>query len=465
MRTVSAVILAAILLAVPRPSIAQEPKRVDCHKDLKEAYEFIDVMWSFKIFKPGYVDLEREYRRLENEAKSVEWAEACAHIIARFMSTLGDGHSSLSYYPGVEYTAPDIELRTLRERLSSVPGQLPVPHVYVISRDTTNDTLKAIRPGTEITAIDGTPVTELHEFWKNRVSGSTSQWIDYMIDRELLLGPADSLVELDYRSPSGKPGTTVVRRPSWKDEDEREREYEIYLDTARIATWERREDGWGYMKYTDFAFKDYETTVELFDEALDSVIDAPGLVIDLRGNGGGYVAAYLDAAGRFLAQEEILGYFQQRQPGQEGVYEMLDQRTGDAVLRMPERSEPRRPVYTGPVVLLVDRSCFSACESFAGGLQAIDRVLVVGPEASGGGSGFVSGVRLPSKAIIRFSWVVGWLPDGTQIEGNGVTPDVIVRLRPRDFASGRDRVLERAIKALENGEAKPLLVAGGETDG
>ena len=48
---------------------------------------------------------------------------------------------------------------------------------------------------------------------------------------------------------------------------------------------------------------------------------------------------------------------------------------------------------------------------------------------------------------------------------NGVTPDVIVRLRPRDFASGRDRVLERAIKALENGEAKPLLVAGGETDG
>ena len=45
-----------------------------------------------------------------------------------------------------------------------------------------------------------------------------------------------------------------------------------------------------------------------------------------------------------------------------------------------------------------------------------------------------------------------------------MTPDIIVRLRARDFASGRDRVLERAIKALKNGEAKALVVASGETD-
>ncbi|NIR42405.1 MAG: hypothetical protein GWN99_13520, partial [Gemmatimonadetes bacterium] len=237
---------------------------------------------------------------------------------------------------------------------------------------------------------------------------------------------------------------------------------EIYLDTAQIATWARLEGGWGYLKYTDFAFKDYETTVELFDEALDSLLDTPGLIIDVRGNGGGYVDAYLAAAGRFLDEEKILSYYQVRQPGQYGVYEMYDQKTGDAVYKMPERAEPRKPIYRGPVVILVDRDCFSACEGFAGGLQAVDRAVVAGPSATGGGSGYVSGLRLPSKAIISFSWTVAWLPDGRQVEGNGVAPDIQVRLRARDFASGRDRVLERGIKALEDGEAQSLLVATGE---
>ncbi len=61
--------------------------------------------------------------------------------------------------------------------------------------------------------------------------------------------------------------------------------------------------------------------------------------------------------------------------------------------------------------------------------------------------------------MISFSWTVAWRPDGQQIEGNGVVPDVRVTDRPTDWAVARDRVLERAIKALEQGEAKPLTMA------
>ncbi len=129
---------------------------------------------------------------------------------------------------------------------------------------------------------------------------------------------------------------------------------------------------------------------------------------------------------------------------------------------MPLRAEPREPIYRGALVLLVDRSCFSACEYFSGGLQAIGRATVVGPEPSGGGSGAVGGLKLPSGARISFSWWVGWLPNGRQIEGNGVRPNIEVRLRARDFATGRDRTLERAIKALQNGEVAPALIATGE---
>ena len=100
MRTVSTLLIILFFLTIPRPAESQEPKKVDCDKDLKKAYELIDDDWSFELFKPGYVDLEREYARLEPEAKNTELPAECADIIARFMASLGDGHSRLQYYPG-----------------------------------------------------------------------------------------------------------------------------------------------------------------------------------------------------------------------------------------------------------------------------------------------------------------------------------------------------------------------------
>jgi C-terminal processing protease CtpA/Prc len=336
--------------------------------------------------------------------------------------------------------------------------------VYVVSRDTIDEAIRSILPGSEIVEIDGEPVANRLEYMVERVTGSTFQWRDYRCDSRLLRGPADSTIELGLRTPSGKKTTVVVTRPRWRgddDDEERERRYEIWKDTVTIARSERLEGGWGYVKMTTFSFLGTDSTVRRFDEALDPVIDTPGLIIDLRGNTGGIVSARTAIAGRFLSEETILSYFQIRQPGQEGVYEMLDPRTGDAVMKMPVRAEPREPVYTGPVVILIDRRCFSGCESFSGGLQAVDRALVIGSEPSGGGSGYVAGTRLPSRGIISFSWTVQWLPDGTQVEGNGVRPDIIVRLRPRDFATGRDRVLERAIRALETGEARSIVLSEG----
>jgi hypothetical protein len=97
MRTISTLLSALLVVTILRPAEAQEPEKVDCHKDLKKAYEFVDDAWSFEIFKPGYVDLEREFKRLEQQAKRMEAPVGCADIIAQFMSSLGDGHSSLQY--------------------------------------------------------------------------------------------------------------------------------------------------------------------------------------------------------------------------------------------------------------------------------------------------------------------------------------------------------------------------------
>ncbi len=301
----------------------------------------------------------------------------------------------------------------------------------------------------------------LYRFLDHRVSGSTQQWRDYISDRRLLRGPAETEVELTYREPGGASRTaTLVRPPADSIKEELTTELRVYFGDITHSHWERLEGGWGYIRYTSFFHRSLSYTVDRFDEIVDSLLHAPGLIIDLRGNGGGILEASLDMAGRFLAKDALLEYLQVRQPGQDVVAQVYDPVTGSISDKRGFLAHSRKSTYAGPVVVLIDRGCFSACETFAGGLKALDRVLVVGPERSGGGSGAVDRLRLPSGAAISFSWTVGWLPDGRQVESHGVAPDIVVRERPRDWAVGRDRVLERAIKALEQGEARRLSEAG-----
>lgn len=452
--------IAALFLTTPSDLPARGADKVDCHKDLKKARELIDDYWSFKLFKPGYVDLDAAFSSLEPMAKRANTPEACADVLKRFMAKLGDGHSKLGYYPGVERTTPFLALRSQREELSRNPAERPRVHVYVISRDTADEVLRVILPGSEILEVDGVRVDSLFRRMYSRAAGSTSQWRDWVVDRGLLMGRPETEVELTYREPGGKMKTATVVRPPVEvnvlEDKDFDDELYTYLGYVTLSRRKRLEGGWGYIKYTSFSHGGLENTIKTFDTYVDSLIDTPGLIIDLRGNSGGYVDAFTEMSGRFVTERQTVGYVNFREPGQEAIRTVYDPVTGGASDRRRLLAKPRRDVYTGPVVILVDRRCFSACEMFTGGLQAIGRVLVIGPDPTGGGSGYVGGLKLPSGAVISFSWTVAWLPDGQNVEGHGISPDIRVKERPRDWAVGRDRVLQRAIRALEQGEAKPL---------
>jgi len=446
--------------SVIQPTATTAQDKVDCKKDVEEAAAYINGMWSFKLFKPGAVDIRKEYALHHVLARKAETPAECADVLARFLATLGDGHSALIYFPGLNYTAPEIEIRSQRERLTRVPGEKPKVHAYVVSRDTTVEALATLFPGSEILAVDGKSTEELYRYWEQRVSGSTPQWIDYRIDESLLLGPGGTDVTIQFRQPGGAISEVTVQRPPARTREERQEEWKAAADTMNIAPWKLLEEGWGYIEYKSFAFRSLDQTVRPFDTAIDSLIDAPGLIIDLRGNGGGSTEALARVTGRLIDEKTSMGYFNVRTPGQQTISAVWT--SSGLEERPPLWAEPRRPVYEGPLVLLVDRTCFSACEMFAAGLQAAGRALVIGPEATGGGSGGVTPLELPSGALIQFSYAVAWRPDGQIIEGNGVAPEVSVNVTRRDLAARRDRVLERGIQALERGEA-PSLSPDGET--
>ncbi len=451
-------LLVACSLVVDVAEAQKKPKKVDCMKDLRAADLVMNAAWAFKRYRYGESrTFVQVFLSVTEAARAAKAPEACADVLERYLAQLNDGHAGLQYYPGVEYSRPAIALLSVRQRDSRYAGEDPAVRVYVSARDTADEMLREMTPGSELLSVDGVPIDSAYALVQARSPGSTQQWRDYMSDSRLLRGPADSVVEVTLREPGGRTRSIRVRRPPFSGYRGEPLDTVLFWDTLHVSRWERLEEGWGYLRYSSFLHKDAESAAAVFEEALDSVMDTPGLIIDLRGNSGGFIDAIGLIAGHFITDEATLGFtFGVEKTREKKIkFENWAPTAVSDTNRTPVVATPRQDVYTRPVVILIDRGCFSACEGFTGGLQAIGRALVVG-SPSGGGGGLAMAAELPSGAIIAFSWSVFWLPDGELIEGRGILPDVYVTSRPRDWAVGRDRVLERSIRALEGGEAKPL---------
>ncbi len=157
--------------------------------------------------------------------------------------------------------------------------------------------------------------------------------------------------------------------------------------------------------------------------------DAPGIIIDLRGNSGGFDGVGQGLAGLLLDKKISLGMSRSRD-GYENyiVY-------------------PQKNPYTGPIVILVDSMSGSASESFSGGMQSIGRAVVVG-EKSGGADLDAAVDTLPTGALLLYAYADFVTAKGVSLEGRGVTPDIEVSLTRASLLSGDDSQLEAAVNYI-----------------
>lgn len=450
----------ALIVVLGVPGTARPQMKATCEEDLVMAARILYTFWSFELFRPGLTDLPRTLAEHLPEARAAVIPDACADLLDRFMARLADGHARLESYPGrTVRTQPRIVFRSLRrEYVYEIGAPQPV-RVFVLSRDTTDAVLRRLEPGAEVLRINGVRVDRFYGRLHERISGSTAWWRDYIADRILLWGPAESEVTLTFRNPGGHVQELDVHRPPdpyGYDEEKREKALREALDTATVAESSVLEGGWGYLRIHTFLWKEPRNTVRRIESALDSLLDRPGLILDLRGNPGGFVEAAIEVAGRFIDRRTVLGYMAVREPGSKHYSIGFHDPKRGVSGKPPIHAKPDRPIYDGPMVVLVDAGCFSACETLAGGLRGIGRASLVGTSPTGGGSGTVTGYALPSGAVITFSLLVSWQPDGDWVEGSGVEPDFTVVEGVRDWVEGRDRVFEKAIELLESGDAPTL---------
>jgi carboxyl-terminal processing protease len=152
----------------------------------------------------------------------------------------------------------------------------------------------------------------------------------------------------------------------------------------------------GYVKLNKFA----ATTVKEFSDAVSS-LQKKGLkniVIDLRGNGGGYMAAATDLADKFFADKRLLVYMSGRKTPRQDFFSK-----GDGSLS------------SARVAVLTDEGSASASEIFTGALQDWDRGIVVGRRTFGKGL-VQNGFSLADGSMIRLTIARYYTPTGRLIQ-------------------------------------------------
>lgn len=183
--------------------------------------------------------------------------------------------------------------------------------------------------------------------------------------------------------------------------------------------------------------------------AFDTVKDAPRLVWDVRGNGGGLtLAALAIGSGMPGAQSTTTTYCTARLAGTDPVA-FDDFRYAEYAL-----SPGGDFLYTGKVAVLIDGLDYSASDYFAHFVRHATSATLVGAATAGayGGSSGSFDITSATPALTFYydtnRCVSG--ADDLPLEGQGVEPHLTVRYDPIDLAEGRDTVLEAAIAALSN---------------
>lgn len=176
------------------------------------------------------------------------------------------------------------------------------------------------------------------------------------------------------------------------------------------------------------------TSPNLFRNALKEFIasGARNLIIDLRGNPGGYLDAAVDVASWFLPQGKVIvtedfGKKQEQQVFRSKGYDVFNNN-----LRL---------------AILIDGGSASASEILAGALREQGKAIIVGEKSFGKGS-VQELIPLTNDTSIKVT-VARWLtPKGNSISNNGIIPDVEVKRTADDVKAGVDPVVNKAIEAL-----------------
>jgi C-terminal processing protease CtpA/Prc len=308
--------------------------------------------------------------------------------------------------------------------------------------------------GAEVTAINGVPIEEAIAAVDSVNAPYSNPAIERLDQvRFVTRFPLGVDVEVTFINPGETERTVTMTTVNERASLSFSRQFVYGQAVATVKSpleFQFLPSGYGYVSVNDF-YGNEMLMIKTWEYFLDAANaqSTPGIIIDLRTNGGGFSFIGNRIASYLYDEELILGY-------NASYNEILGEFYYDP--RFPERIQPefneaRR--YRGPVAVLVGPGCASACEFFAYALTRNERAAVVGQYGTNSIGGGVEEIPMPAGITFRIPSVRPIDPDGNiYVEGTGIQPTVLVPVTEENMATTDDIVLEAAIAYLDE------LIAG-----
>ncbi len=382
-----------------------------------------DDAWSRineRYYDRGFHGLDWEaqratFRSLAAEAGSSQELYA---VLRRMVASLNDPHTRVF--------APEEKFDWWRPRFVSTGLAIAevdgLPTVVKVERDS-GPQRAGVRVGDIIEIVNGEAASSLIKSRLANLPAPVSASSRFRTFARLLDGPPQDSVEVSWKTKEGK---------------QKSARFDRYWEQRELGMKVRREQGEYAVIEIDAFTKPIATT---FARGLKKKLSgARGVILDLRGNGGGDAEAMTDIASTFLDSDSNLGQFTDRF----GMGFTIS--THSRSLFSPDLIAQTKL----PVIVLTSERTSSAAEIFIAALMVSKRATILGTQTCGCVLAVRTRHELPDGGLLDISELDYETAAGHRLEGHGIEPDEIITVERSDLYSGRDRAMEIAISRLAN---------------
>jgi C-terminal processing protease CtpA/Prc len=356
--------------------------------------------------------------RMETARDGREYALVMAEMGAR----ANDGHVSLTGNP----------------TLDALYGQAPAPvairwieNSWVVTDVGEPAQGSGIEIGDVILTLDGEPVATRDALLRRYFAASTEAGMRRKVADRLLSGAAGTELVLTVRGPEDRVREVRLKRQKWTPHPAGE--------TVRVLP--------GNLGYADLT----RLTIPEVEGMFERLKGTRAIILDMRGypNGTAWpITPHLNTRGA-TAGPLIRGR----------LVSGLDQGEPRTVLEYAQRlTEAPVPRYTGRTVMLIDERTVSQAEHSGLFFEVVNGTRFIGSQTAGA-DGDITFFSLPGIASVRFSGHDIRHADGRQLQRIGLVPDVPVTPTIAGIRQGKDEVLDRAVRYLN--EELPAPPAAG----
>ncbi|HDP36307.1 MAG TPA: PDZ domain-containing protein [Candidatus Atribacteria bacterium] len=227
---------------------------------------------------------------------------------------------------------------------------------------------------------------------------------------------------------------TIVKLTILRENEEERLVFDIKRDTINIPVMDTKflEDDIYLISLYNFSAQSPSYFRQAAREFLKS--GSNKMIIDLRGNAGGFLEASIDISSLFLPAGRTILREVKRDPGQEKIYHSYGYNVFGSDLKL---------------VILINGGSASASEIMAGALAEHQIATLIGEQTFGKGS-VQELVSITDDTSLKFT-IARWLtPNGHSISKEGLKPHIEVEMTHEHWEKGQDPQLEAAIEYLKN---------------